>query len=780
MNLLNDIRILLTRWSTAFVLLGVLAVAMAGATLIEAGMNLQAARGIIYNAWWFDLLLLLLCVNFMLIGRRLNLWSRRRWGALLLHYGFVVILAGAFITHMWGEEGYMHIREGETARRMMTPDRKVQTLPFSVTLNRFTLHRYHGSQSPSSYESDVTIRYRDDVSHRKIYMNNIARVGGYRLYQSSYDPDEQGTILSVNHDPVGTAVSYTGYFLLIAGLIVALCQKGSRFRTLYAKLGKATLVVLFAGSSVVAVAAARPATPGGIAPETAERFGRLLLQSSDGRIEPVDSYASEILRKLYHRDSYGNLNANQVLAGILTDRQTWGREPILYIGQNPLPEEACFPDKYVSFDAMFDDRGDYRLKKQVETIYAKPPAHRTKPEQTLLKLDEKVNILYALLNGQMFPIFPVAGSQRWISPGDDRTEADTVLTPRLFAAFRNALTQTDPQAAGRALDAIRQYQQARTPSLQPLRIEAEILYNRADIFRISFRAYLILGGILLVTALRGMFGKNKRRATLAARVVSIAIFIVFALHTFGLGLRSYISGHAPWTNAYESMVYVAWATVLSGIVFARRSKLALALAALLGGVVLFVSNLNWLDPQITPLVPVLKSYWLMIHVSVITASYGFFGICAACGIASLIATIAGKNLAELRIINEMAMLVGLVLLTTGIFFGAVWANESWGRYWGWDPKETWALITMIVYAVTTHLHFIPRLNTNPLVFDVMSVVGFSTVLMTFFGVNYYLSGLHSYGKSEGFSPEIVLAAGAGVLVLVAVAAVRYHKNKKTS
>ncbi|MFR5870442.1 MAG: cytochrome c biogenesis protein ResB [Alistipes sp.] len=401
---------------------GVLAVAMAGATLIEAGMNLQAARGIIYNAWWFDLLLLLLCVNFMLIGRRLNLWSRRRRGALLLHYGFVVILAGAFITHMWGEEGYMHIREGETARRMMTPDRKVQTLPFSVTLNRFTLHRYHGSQSPSSYESDVTIRYRDDVSHRKIYMNNIARVGGYRLYQSSYDPDEQGTILSVNHDPVGTAVSYAGYFLLIAGLIVALCQKGSRFRTLYAKLGKATLVVLFAGSSVVAVAAARPATPGGIAPETAERFGRLLLQSSDGRIEPVDSYASEILRKLYHRDSYGNLNANQVLAGILTDRQTWGREPILYIGQNPLPEEACFPDKYVSFDAMFDDRGDYRLKKQVETIYAKPPAHRTKPEQTLLKLDEKVNILYALLNGQMFPIFPVAGSQRWISPGDDRTK----------------------------------------------------------------------------------------------------------------------------------------------------------------------------------------------------------------------------------------------------------------------------------------------------------------------------------------------------------------------
>jgi len=225
------------------------------------------------------------------------------------------------------------------------------------------------------------------------------------------------------------------------------------------------------------------------------------------------------------------------------------------------------------------------------------------------------------------------------------------------------------------------------------------------------------------------------------------------------------------------MVYVGWATVLSGLVFARRSRLAPALAALMGGVALFVSNLNWLDPQITPLVPVLKSYWLMIHVSVVTASYGFFGICAACGIASLAATAFGRNLRELRAINEMAMIVGLALLTAGIFFGAVWANESWGRYWGWDPKETWALITMFAYALATHSRHIPRLD-GPFAFDVLSVVCFSTVLMTFFGVNYYLSGLHSYGHSGGVSLTVPLIGASVVIALIAAAAGRYFKTSK--
>ena len=255
------------------------------------------------------------------------------------------------------------------------------------------------------------------------------------------------------------------------------------------------------------------------------------------------------------------------------------------------------------------------------------------------------------------------------------------------------------------------------------------------------------------------------------------IVSVFLWQCAGLGLRWYISGRAPWTNAYESMVYVGWTTVLAGLIFARRSRLALALATLMGGVILFVSNLNWLDPQITPLVPVLKSYWLMIHVSVITASYGFFGIAAVTGLASLIAMIAGRPRHDLRIIGELSMLIGLVLLAAGIFLGAVWANESWGRYWGWDPKETWALITLLVYTFVTHSRHIPRLS-NDFAFSAMSLAAIASVLMTFFGVNYYLSGLHSYGGSGevAFAPAAAGTVIAAVLILWA--GIRYRRLQR--
>ena len=288
---------------------------------------------------------------------------------------------------------------------------------------------------------------------------------------------------------------------------------------------------------------------------------------------------------------------------------------------------------------------------------------------------------------------------------------------------------------------------------------------------------LLAAALLLGAALWEIFGKNRRRATRIASIAAAAVAAVFAWQTFGLGLRWYVSGHAPWSNAYETMVSVGWATVLSGLVFARRSRLAPALAALMGGVALFVSNLNWLDPQITPLVPVLKSYWLMIHVSVITASYGFFGIAAVTGLASLIAIIAGRPRHDLRIIGELSMLIGLVLLAAGIFLGAVWANESWGRYWGWDPKETWALITLLVYTFVTHSRHIPRLN-NDYAFSAMSLAAIASVLMTFFGVNYYLSGLHSYGGSGevAFAPAAAGTAIAAVLILWA--GIRYRRLQR--
>lgn len=542
------------------------------------------------------------------------------------------------------------------------------------------------------------------------------------------------------------------------------------------------------------------------------RFGRLLVQTPQGRIEPVDTYASELLRKLHHRDHYGRLTATEWLLGVLADPDRWSREPFIYLpdknvrtllagAQAPRTDgthldtgsATCRTSqpaagKYAALHDFFDPQGGYRLADAVEKAYAKTPGARDKRDKELLKADEKVNILYGLLAGRMLAMFPTP--LRWYSPGDDLSglaREDSLLIAKILPAYSAALAGgTPPGERAELLGMIETFQQARGAGMlpSPARISAEIFYNRADIFRTAFRAYLLLGFLLLVVAISGSTRRKKALLQTTSKcrrwlpsLLTVLIVAVFLWQSAGLGLRWYISGRAPWTNAYESMVYVGWTTVLAGLIFARRSRLALALATLMGGVILFVSNLNWLDPQITPLVPVLKSYWLMIHVSVITASYGFFGIAAVTGLASLIAIIAGRPRHDLRIIGELSMLIGLVLLAAGIFLGAVWANESWGRYWGWDPKETWALITLLVYTFVTHSRHIPRLN-NDYAFSAMSLAAIASVLMTFFGVNYYLSGLHSYGGSGevAFAPAAAGTAIAAVLILWA--GIRYRRLQR--
>lgn len=784
---MEKIKKMIASWQATMILLGLYAVAMAAATFIEAGMGTAMAKAIVYYSWWFFALHVLLIANFVAVSVRLRLFQRRRWGSLMLHYGFAVAIVGAFVTHVWGYEGYMHIREGETADAILIDNKIEKKVPFSVTLKDFILVRYPGSHSPSSYESDVVIDYEGTSREQKIYMNNIARVGGFRIYQTSYDQDEKGTILTVNSDRWGTNITYAGYLLLLLGLVGALVQKGSRFRTLFASIGKtAAVALLFCGTVFSASAQQSTAAIREVDAKRAERFGKLLIQSPDGRIEPVNTYSSEILRKLYHRDKFRGMNPDQVLIGLIGDPYGWGHTPIIYISVPEVARAVGAQGKHISFQDMFDQEGEYKIMDIVSKAYQKQPNERTKADKEYMKLDEKVNILFQLFNGGMMPVFPTDDG-RWLSSGDATDELqrmDSMFVKRVLPWYANLMTKGEYGEADKVMAMLETYQKAKTAHLEidPKKIEAEIFYNKADIFRYAFRLYLILGFLLMLGVISTLW---KHDPKLQGRqpgygwwitALTVAIAGVFLYQTLGLGLRWYISGRAPWTNAYESIVYVGWTTVLAGLIFARRSRLVLALATLLGGVILFVSNLNWLDPQITPLVPVLKSYWLMIHVSVITASYGFFGMCAMCGLTSLIALTGGKRLPELRKINELSMNIGLVLLTAGIFFGAVWANESWGRYWGWDPKETWALITMVVYAMITHSHFIPRVN-NDYAFAAMSLGAISTVLMTFFGVNYYLSGLHSYGGSGEVSFTLAGIAAVVIILLILAAGYRHKKIK---
>jgi cytochrome c-type biogenesis protein CcsB len=527
------------------------------------------------------------------------------------------------------------------------------------------------------------------------------------------------------------------------------------------------------------------------------RFGTLAVQDGSGRMKPLDTLAHEILSKLSRKASILGLNADQVLLGMLTRPGIYRKVRMIRIGHPLLAKKLGLPpgSGYASYSDFFTSDGKYRLAQDVRKASMKKPGQQSKYDKELLKADERFNITYMVFQGMLLKIFPKAGDKehRWYSPlGAIRSfpgkEAEIVrlLTASYFKSVNEGVEKGQWAKADNALDVLRKYQDFYggdiVPSLEKIRME--ILYNRLNIFNRLVPVFILAGLLLLILA----FVHIVRPAFSLKWPVRLTLWILigaFFIQTAGLGLRWYIADHAPWSNAYESILYIAWATVLAGFVFARRSPITLAATSILAGIFLFVAHLNWLDPQITNLVPVLKSYWLMIHVAVITASYGFLGLGALLGLLTLsLFAMRGKNghsgmdraIKELTYINEMTLLIGLGLVTVGNFLGGVWANESWGRYWGWDPKETWAAVTILVYAAVVHMRFIPKLNSL-YAFNVAAVLAYSSVIMTYFGVNYYLSGLHSYAAGDPVPiPGWVWPAVFSIFVLILLAS-RHRKIK---
>ncbi len=790
------------------VLIALYVVAMAWATFFEAGHGTSGAMAYFYHSWWFIALQGIMIVNFIALSFGKRLYERKMWGVVVLHWALAVVLVGAMVTHIYSQEGVMHIREGESSSALhIIEDGRVvfqEELPFSIRLNDFTVERYPGSMSPSYFESDVDITYKGESRHAKIFMNNIAYIGPYRVYQSSYDQDEAGTVLTVNRDMAGTVISYIGYVLLMVGMIMSFFDKNGRFRYLIGRLsdikrGAVLMLVLLLPGVLCAQVPARSRVDAGVvernavAREAADSFAALLVQDPGGRVEPIGTYADKIMRKLHRSEGYGALSSPQVLLGMVYDPYKWANVPVIELASGPLATEVGSSDGYVSFNEMFDEAGDYKISERVHEAYTKDASARTKLDKEFMKLDEQVNILNALLSGRMLPMFPEPDSptDKWISAGDDLSAFHgpdslfvTMIFPYLFTEHENYLETGDLSGVRKVIGMMDTYQRAKASPEHLIardKVRAELYYNRHNIFKISAVGYLAAGGVLLAvllwSLLGGGFGWERRFITAAA--VVIALFFLYA--AFGMGLRWYISGRAPWTNTYESMVYAGWCAVLAGLIFTRRSPVALSVATIMGGAVIMISQLNFLDPEITPLVPVLKSYWLMLHVAVVTASYGFFGVGALLGLVSLAVTVSTRKrsvlakVEELAVINEIALIIGLVLLTAGVFLGAVWANESWGRYWGWDPKETWALITMMTYAFVLHARLIPALR-GTLAFSVMSIFALYTVLMTFFGVNYYLTGMHSYGSGHSIDLMVVAIPTAAVVALTVAAVIKGRRS----
>ncbi len=803
---MKKLKQILSSYKTTLILLIVYALMMAVGTFIEESMSTTAAKIIIYYSPSFIFVQILLVINFILALIQKRFIQDKRWGMIILHSALIVILVGAMTTHIFGKEGTVNIREGEKSNIMVIHTSKGVTehvLPFTIELKKFNLIRYPGSQSPSSYESDLKIYYDNEVIETKVYMNNVFDIKGYRLFQASYDDDEMGTVLSVNQDVAGRNITYFGYIVLLIGFVMMFLMPNSRFWQLNKQLKKVqdtiklTALLALISTTVSAKDFSNHATFNAIERNVppishAQKFSTVPVQLR-GRVMPMNSFTSEILRKLHGSDKIGTMNSDQFMISMLAMPEMWMQVEFLKCRNEDIIQKYNLSKGGVSYSQLFDDKGNYILSQDVEAVFHKQVQDRTKFDKDLIKLDEQINIMFLLINHQIPAMYPDANdpNHTWYASGDDLTgvfsNEDSLFVSRSYKFYISEVAESintkDWDQPEIILNSITEYQDKNDAAglINSNKVDLEVKYNKRNIFSFVRGSYFILGGLLLLISFISLF-VERRWMNRASLLLIIGIALSFIYHAYGMGLRWYISGYAPWSNSYETMVYVAWVTALAGLVFVRKSKLALSLSIVFSTLILFVSGLNWMDPEITTLVPVLKSPWLMIHVAVIVGAYGFLGIGFLLGLVNLLIMIFtdGNRRTELRIrelsiINNMGLLVGLSLLTIGTFLGAVWANESWGRYWSWDPKETWALITIVIYSVVIHLHLVGKWFSN-WSFNFASVIAFASVLMTFLGVNFFLSGLHSYGKNDGVV-AMFNYIGVGFVIILLIGIISFIKTK---
>ncbi len=714
------------------------------------------------------------------------------------------------------------------------------TQPFALKLEKFVMETYPGSSSPSAYESHVRIVDEGKETPYNIYMNHVLNYKGYRFFQASFDPDRKGTVLSVNHDFWGTLISYIGYAFLFLGMFVTLFWKGSRFwslnqmlKTISKKKTAAVLLLLLSfGLNAQEIdmhgkdgshenhshsTEAKPA-PGKnpmvldademvknitINKEHADKFGSLLVQNYEGRIVPANTQALDILHKLTSRSKFQDLDANQWFLAATIDPMFWAQVNIIKIetagkvGKDLRAKTKATDEGFTSLIKLFpaDKNGNLRfvLEDDYNDAFRKKASERTRYDEAVIKLNDKVQVLNGIMSYQYFRTVPVKNdpNHTWNSVMTPTFEPDenaqAVLGPYLSSVL--LATQGGSWAKADAeLKKVEEYQQKWGKNVVPseTKVKVEVLMNQLDINFKLLIFYTIIGGLLLVLGFIELFKPNKILHNVIKGIIYIGA-VGYVLHFLGLVARWYISGHAPWSNGYEAIVFISWVGITAGYALYRNANALIPAAGFLVAVIMmgFAHGGSALDPQITPLVPVLKSYWLVVHVAIIVSSYGFFSLSMLIAMISLIFyVIANKNvfkkhndttLKELAIVSEMSLNIGLLALTIGNFLGGIWANESWGRYWSWDPKETWAFISIMVYAFVIHMRLVPGLRGR-YTFHVVTMFAFCSMVMTYFGVNYYLSGLHSYAKGDPIPLPLWVYISLGYMLTLSVAA--WFKYKK--
>jgi len=890
---------------------------IATATFLEERYDTATAKLLIYNAKWFEALMLALAVLFLINTFTKNLYSRGKLPQLLLHFSFVIMIIGGGVTRYFGYEANMHIYEEESVNELYTldpyfqlkiPDKKIDyssrsplyfsqigsnefilkfgieeygnikvaykeyvfdayelfqehgqkenissyydrnsihdspdaliidlsihnknkevilfyddtkytqefksilfdgmvinltygpkpvSLPFSLKLEEFTLSKYPGSDIPSASESRVTLidSKKGIVEEHLIAKNKVLDYGGYRFFQTSYDDDENGTILSINYDYYGTRITYAGYGLLLLASILLLLSRKSHFRQLDSKIRKLRhqrkslylLAFLLIGINLQGISQGTVKNP--IGNEHADNFGKALVQTYDGRFSTVHSLALDVIHKISGKESFnntvkGSLTPMQFFLDLQADPDFWYKQKLIIIRDRPLREFLGISGNYASLADLTKDN-QYILDEQSLKAYKKKAADQSRSEREILNVTDRVNILLMTINGTILKLFPFDGSKnhQWISWNDSLALTELrgdhkQIIPQLqgqeltysnimrsyFISTIYARESGDYSIPDKILDHIKNIQRQLTPQeLLPSenKIKLEVFYNKSRIFENLRFIFAFIGFILLVLSFIENFTLNPLKIIrYLTKIFIILFFLAFIYQSFGMGLRWYLGGHAPWSNGYEVLLLVAWGGIIAGLSVIKYSKITLASTALLAAVVLMIAGLSYYDPQLTNLNPVLKSYWLIIHVAVITIGYGFLGLSLLLGFICILIGIlvsnksrdnAGLVVQELTLINEKLVTMGVLLTAIGTFIGCIWANESWGNYWSWNAKQTWSLIIILIYGVILHFRYIPGLKTS-LAFNTGAIISFGSVIMTFIGVNYYFTkGLHSYAADD--------------------------------
>lgn len=747
-----------------FILYILVLVCMAAATIVEKSQGTDYAHAHYYGAWWFILIWAVLAAlgAFYIIKRKVKCAS-----TLALHLSFIIILAGALLTHILAKRGMIHLRIGQPTDTYMAQDEeqgmKEEKLPFSLCLQKFEAKMHDGTNAVADYSSKFTVIDGDDKSEGEVSMNNIYSHRSYRLYQSSYDEDGKGSVLAINADPYGIPVTYTGYALLFISLVWMLFDpKGGYRKLLKSPLLKkgALMIALILSMANIQTLHAESATgnlQNAVLPkETAEKFGELHILYND-RICPVQTFALDFCKKIYGARSYQGLTAEQVLSGWVFYGNTWANEPFIKIKSGEMKTAMNLPD-YASLNTFFNrEMGGYTIGQYVQEYYN---GQQDKFHQQAADIDGKIQIIMELREGISLKVLPYtfiknvkatkdhsfikAGTTTWFSPVDKLPQAvehqHALYIRNVFSLLNGDVKAGNTSRVNEFFVKMKKYQEVSSGNSLPTatQYKAERINNAFPFATILFMANLTLGFIALFYTIYRMTKKREIKALNIA--LPILLGVSFLALTFGLALRWIISGNVPMSNGYESMLTVAWFVMLISILMQLRIRIVMVFGFLISGFFLLVSHINQMDPAIGQMMPVLNSPLLSIHVSIIMMSYALLSLTFICGIMGICLRSHGE---ELQALSRIFLYPALTTMGFGIFIGAIWANVSWGNYWSWDSKETWALITFMIYAVVVHTQSLPVFR-KPLVYHIYITLAFLSIAMTYFGVNYFLTGMHSY------------------------------------